>query len=686
VFEDNGQMASFRIHGGASALPVASAALLAILHACATDPEARRPRDSEGGAAGLAEEGTGGDSTPGTAGIGGETGVAGTEDPGEGGAGATNEGGTPSDGGNGGSGGAPGADGGADGSGGAPGADGGADGSGGAPGADGGASASDGGGTSAGQGGSTAAGSAGESAAGAGGEGPLPLACPVLDPSRVHYMTGRVQNSRPITFGAGEYAERTITFDGAYFAAFDRVGCFMWVSLIDAGFIVTPAWLEIDAAGGVYMLLRMDGELVLQNPDGTTGASFTMAGTGIEQYKRGVVLAKYDPGGNVLYAKRFGDTDPAETQPHTYNAVGQSLRGNTLRISGFMNASGGPDESFDFVVGEGETNQEIVTLDKRYRFGFTMAFDPATGDYLADTLRLGVGTPANSQDEFRYSARGTGSLAADGSFVQATLFADPGTFLINFDEPDELSETRVPSFSGSVIGFTPAGAIAWQRAVSEVAGGMGFHSMAVASDGTSFVAGSGPDNMIVEADSQGTTVTVTGRGFWLNYDASGDLIWTRSNTVGASHLFLDEDRGKLLALGNGVGAQTFGVGETDQLDVDFGPRSAYLAQVDPATGSVEWLSRVEGPTGSGETGFRNLTRVGDEIVVSARFDGQATLDPGGPDEVVVGTSGPDLPTGPIWSGAVRYGLDGSFLGYVEYIQHSGTRNNDGLTTGVVVEP
>jgi hypothetical protein len=635
-----------RFRANASSVLVPSAALLAVLHACAGDPEVRRLREGEGGAAGFGGEAAGGDSAPGTAGngtggddepgVGGDTGVAGSAEPGEGG--AASEGG--------------------------------------APGGDGGA----------GQGGNDAGGSAGEATAGAGGEGPVPLACPVLDPSRVHYMTGRVQNSRPITFGAGEYAERTITFDGAYFATFDRAGCFMWVALIDAGFIITPGWLETDTAGNLYMLFRLDGDVVLQNPDGSTGASFTMAGTGIEQYKRGVVLAKYDPDGNVIYAKRFGDTDPNETQPHSYNAVGQSLRGNTLRISGFMNASGGPAETFDFVVGEGETNEEVVTLDKRYRFGFTMAFDLATGDYLADSLRLGVGTPASSQDEFRYSARGTGSQAANGSFVQATLFADPGTFLVNFGESDQLSETRAPSFSGSVIGFTPAGAIAWQRRVSEVAGGIGFHAMAVAPDGTSFVAGSGPDDMIVEADDGGTTVTVTGRGFWLSYDASGTLLWTRSNTAGTGHIFLDEGRGKLLVLGNGAGAQTFGIGEDDQLEVDFGPQSAYLAQVDPATGSIEWLSRVQGPDGSGETGFRNLTRIGDEIVVSARFDRQATLDPSGPDEVVVGTGGPDLVTGPIWSGSVSYGLDGSFLGYVEYIQHAGTRNNDGLTTGVVVEP
>jgi hypothetical protein len=522
-------------------------------------------------------------------------------------------------------------------------------------------------------------GTAGMPATGAGGDETGGLLCPVLDESRIHYMLGRVQNPQTITFGAGEVRERTFTLSNAvYLAAFDRAGCFSWVGLMRSESVVIGAGpLQQDAAGNLYTLLGLTAGLTLENPDGSVAASFTAAGTGVSLYRRGVLILKYSPTGELLYAKRFGN---AAVQPdaRTYSASSLTLRGNTLRASGSTLVGNLPNATQDFIVGEGEAGETVRTLDQRLDFAFTASFDSATGNMQAGSLRLATPNATTGANEIRHSAVGSGGMATDGRYVQVVLVDDPATYLLNTGETDQTSFIAPAAFSGRIVGYTAAGAIAWQRRIADPAGGMGFGTMSVAADGSSITSGSGPDAGVTFDDGAGGTTTVPGPYFWVHYDDDGNLIWARGNSVGSGSFYLDEAQGDLYVLGAGAGAVSFGVGEPDQFDVDLGTRSGYLAKVDAATGAIDWLVRVEA-SGS-QSPFRAVQRIGNELVVSTRFDNIGILDPGSANPIMVGT------VLRIWSGSVRYDTSGAFLGYTPYVTHGGTALNDGLNAGLVAEP
>jgi hypothetical protein len=523
-------------------------------------------------------------------------------------------------------------------------------------------------------------GSAGQSAAaGAGGDDAGGLLCPLVDETRIHYLLGRVQNSQSITFGPGEVRERTLTLGNAgYLAAFDRNGCFLRVSLLRSESIVLGmGTLQADSAGNLYTLLDLDAGLTLENSDGTSAVSFTAAGTGASLYRRGAVIIKYSPGGAVLYAKRFGN---AAVQPdsRTYNASSLTMRGTTLRASGFTLVGSQPAATQDIIFGEGEAGETLRTLDQRSDFAFTASFDSATGNMQPGSLRLATPNATTGANEIRHSAVGSGGMATDGRYVQVVLVDDGATYLLNTGETDQTSFVAPAVFSGRIVGYTAAGAIAWQRRVADPAGGVGFGVMSVAADGSSITSGSGPDAGVTFDDGSGGTTTVPGPYFWVRYDGSGNLLWARGNSVGSGTFYLDEAQGDLYVLGAGAGAVSFGLSEPDQYNVDLGVRSGYLAKVDAATGAIDWLVRVEA-SGS-QSPFKSVQRIGNELVVSTRFDNIGTLAPGSANPIMVGT------VLRIWSGSVRYDTSGVFLGYTPYVTHGGTALNDGLNTGFVTEP
>ncbi|MCB9649224.1 MAG: hypothetical protein H6730_21850 [Deltaproteobacteria bacterium] len=516
---------------------------------------------------------------------------------------------------------------------------------------------------------------AGSVDAGDGGVGP----CNPNPTGREYISFGTAQNPQTVTFGAGYANSRTVDLDGAYLAAFDELGCFLWLANMPAS---QPSFgganLTVTPQGDIYFPIVLNGEISFYDASDALRHQIVLnPQPPAEPFTRGAAIVSYDRLGNFRWVKRIGN---AATEPAAkgYSVASLELTGGLIRMAGSVNgATNGPTDDYEVVFGAGEANETRVTIGMRYQFAYVAAFDPATGALAQDSVRIDAPVVGATNYQLRHNGRGAGQSATDGSYALGQLMVGAaGSYLLNRGQADELGFAVTSNFVASFAKRDATGALAWHRLAGATAGSMSVFSSAALADGAVLFSGNGPEQADFQSAAGVVNLATGANGYLVRYDALGSIAWLRSiSSRGFSNLFVDEARGALFAFGSDTGDITFGLGDADAYTATVG--GAYLARLDLATGAVLWVTSVDSSTAS----FRDLDILGNELVASVRFDNSATFSPGTPQETAISAN---FNT---WSGMARYDAEtGQLLGVVELIRHPGTQLNDGLNMGGVYEP
>lgn len=496
---------------------------------------------------------------------------------------------------------------------------------------------------------------------------------------RRHFMLGSAQNPQTVLFGEGLAHERRLEIDGAYLAAFDSGGCFEWLALMPAqqgSFGGTN--MIVDEAGNIYFSIALNGEIEFRNADDSVALTITATGsTARETFRRGIAVVSYDREGRLRWVRRMGNAleEPADKG---YTAASLQLSGRRLRVTGTANGSTrGPADDYEMAFGLGESNETRVTIGQRFQFGYVAVVSPDTGDLVADSVRITAPLVGATNFAARHNGRGAGREAEDGSYVLGQLYVgNAGDYVLNRGRVDEFLISVSSNFVASFAQYDGTGALAWHRFAGAASGGMSVFSSETLADGSVLFSGGAADRADF-AQSAGSVLLAAGSTAYLvRYGASGDVTWLRGiGGRGLSRMLVDETRGAIFALGDGEGEVVFGVSDPDSVtETIMGP---YLARFELSTGALVWVSKVDAETGS----FRDMDLIDDVLVVSTRFDNEATFAPGTTAEETVRI------TPQIWSGNASYAADdGAFRGLIEYVRHRGTPRNDGLNVGGVYRP
>lgn len=502
----------------------------------------------------------------------------------------------------------------------------------------------------------------------------------LCDPTgRQYFMLGSAQNPQTVTFGAGLPSERTVQIDGSYLASFDSGGCFEWVALMpsqQSSFGGTN--MIVDAAGNIYFALALNGNIEFRNADNTIALTVSStAGPPAQALRRGAAVVSYDKQGRLRWFKRFGNamTEPAAKG---YSVTSLELTNGHLRVAGSVNgATRDIQEDYEMVFGLGETEETRVVIGKRYQFGYVAALALDTGELIADSVGISAPQIGATNHAIRHNGRGTATEASDGSFGLGMLIVGAaGNYLLNWGEPSETNVSVSNNFIALFSKYDASGSLSWYQFGGFASGGMSIFSSGMMADGAQLFSGGAADGADFGDGKAVRTMAAGATGYLLRYDALGNLAWLRGiSGRGLSKILVDETRGALFVLGAGDGDVTFGVGDADAVTESLaGP---FVARFDLTDGALVWLAPVDADSAA----FTDLDLVGDELLLSTRFDNRATFAAGTADEVTAGQ------TLQIWSGHARYGADdGGFHGLLEYVSHRGTQLNDGLNVGSVFEP
>ncbi|MCB9654308.1 MAG: hypothetical protein H6729_09300 [Deltaproteobacteria bacterium] len=500
--------------------------------------------------------------------------------------------------------------------------------------------------------------------------------CPPSDQQYV--MLGSAQNPQTVTFGAGYTTERTVDLDGAYIASFGPDGCFQWLARIDAdqpSFGRTDLVID-DDDGSITFGLAVNGGFTFHNADDDAEAlsvtSSTVSASDIA-LKRGILLVQYDRDGTFRWAKRLGNA-ALEPNAKTYSVSGLHRVGDRLRLLGTaVGSTRDEDVEDDLVFGEGESGEQRLPVRRRAQFGFIASFDAHTGDFVPDSVILNVPSQPATQYGLRHNGTGIGTPADDGSFVVGMLFVGAaGDYMLGVNTADPLTVSVSQQFVGAFVRYTGASRRAWVRFVGAETSGVSIFASAILRDGTALFSGNAGDEADVDDGQGGTHLPVGANGFLVRYDVNGTLVWMRGLTRAFSSLVVgDENDDALFALGSGDGQLVFGVGDDDAETREI--QGPYVARLRLSDGRLVWVRSLASTTAT----FRGLDFLDGALVLSARADGSFTIQPGEADEETITNAS-------IWSGSLRFDRDGNYLGATPYIVHPGTRLNDGLNAGTLI--
>jgi hypothetical protein len=471
------------------------------------------------------------------------------------------------------------------------------------------------------------------------------------------YMTGLFEGTA--TFGDGEANETTLTSAGNFeilVAKHDPSGALLWAKRaggtgLDWGFA-----LALDGAGNSYVTGRFTGTATFDSTVMTTVGSDD------------VFVAKYDSSGALVWARRAGGSSTDEGRGIAVDNAGNSY------VSGFFAGSatfGLGDAnattltsagSLDIFVAKYDPNGELVWARRAGGSSSDDAFEIATdsagnsyatGRFLG-TATFGPGeanetmlTSAGSNDVFiaRYDSNGAliwakraGGAGSDESFGIAAddagnsyasgQFSSTATF--GSGETNQTTLTSTGGFDIFVARYNPNGALVWATS----AGGTGDDtSLAIATDGsgnsylTGFLQGTA-----TFGGGEGSETTITAAGERdipiAKYDSNGALVWATS-AGGAGH-----DAGSGIVIDNAGNSHVTGF---FQISATFGAGEANETTITGTAFSDDFLAKFSG----GETELA-LTAAKDSFLRRGNPDRNEGVNPGlrlqasGDNRVVVG--------------------------------------------------
>ena len=312
----------------------------------------------------------------------------------------------------------------------------------------------------------------------------------------------------------------------------------VWAKRAGGSGLDLSSGIAVDAVGNSYLTGNFSGSATFG--PGETNAT-TLISVGLDD----IFVAKHDPSGDLVWAKRAGGTGFDQAF-----GIAVDGSGNSYVTGRFRNPA---------TFGPAETNETTLTSADSDDI-FVAKYD-ASGD-LVWAKRAG-GTSAEGGDGI--AVDGSGNSYVTGFFFSSVTFG-----------PGETNETTLTSAAGAdlfVATYDSSGDFVWAKRAGVTGGAFG-NAIAVDGSGNSYVTGFF-ENTATFGPGETNETTLTSAGgfeiFVVKYDASGDLVWARRaggpSTDEGNGIAVD-GAGTSYVTGYFLGSATFGPGETNETTLD----------------------------------------------------------------------------------------------------------------------
>ena len=400
--------------------------------------------------------------------------------------------------------------------------------------------------------------------------------------------------------GLGSYELPTAGTGGDGFAAsYDPQGAFRWGAHFASSARNTATEVAIDGYGNVFVTGTVGGTLEIT---GSSGAPVTLQASGIESF-----LAKFDSGGNLLWARTLGEAGAN----HVAYGMATDAAGNVYATGDLRDGTEGLHQAF------------------------IARYDGASGTTAwSELIKIGTGLPMG------YTGNTTHASVYGGIAVDAAgNVCIAGTYLGTIDFDPDPTQTHWLTSAGNgnypdngdvfVLKLSAAGSFVWAGSL----GGNGrdqVEAIGVDGAGNIYVDGYTDANTQNDFDPGPGTLPLAGGDFVVKIDASGNLLWSLGGIEGVTTY---PGKGMTVdAAGNVYTTRVF----SGTIDADPGPGTFYLTAADghfdslvsklDSAGSFIWAAVIGGP-GSDQGRAIALDGQG-HIYTTGSFQQTADFDPG----------------------------------------------------------
>lgn len=340
----------------------------------------------------------------------------------------------------------------------------------------------------------------------------------------------------------------------------------------------------------------------------TFGQGETNATNLVSAGSRDIFIAKYNPNGTLVWAKRAGGI----SEDYGATAVLVYPDGSSIITGSFTDTA---------VFGQGETNSTtLVSAGSRDIF---VARYNANGT-LAWAKR--AGSTGGSEYGFGLAANSDGSVLATGYFEGSATFGQGETNATTL-----ISQGVVGRTDSFIAKYNSNGTLAWAKRL----GGDFFewgYGISNNLDGTFVITGVFNSGSAVfgQGESNQTTLTASGvyNSYVAKYNSDGSMIWvkkivsTGSNYNWGRDIVMHSD-GSSIVQGFFTGSAVFGQGETGEIAlVSAGGTDAYIAKYN-SNGTLVWARRAGGVNDDG--GDDIIGTQDGSVIVTGKFEGTAVF-------------------------------------------------------------
>jgi hypothetical protein len=329
-----------------------------------------------------------------------------------------------------------------------------------------------------------------------------------------------------------------------------------------------------------------------------------------------IFIAKYDPNGALLWAKRAGGTLDDRAL-----AVATDGTGNSLVTGCFVGSA---------TFGPGDPNETTVTeLSNLWYDLYVAKYDPNGALLWVKHVIAG----GNQQGY---------SIASDGSNNGLVTGMFQGSIIFGAGEVNETTLTNAGADEIFIAKYDPNGALIWAKRAGGSSQDSG-NDIAADAAGNSLVTGVFKTTAIFGAgETNETSLTSNGAGefFIAKYDPNGTLLWAKQaggilNEAGFGVVF--DSFGNCMVTGEFENLVTFGAGEANETKmVSLGSRDVFVAKYN-SNGGLLWVRRDGGT--SWESGHGIVVDVSNNSLVAGSFGATATFGMGEPNEISLVSTG-----------------------------------------------
>jgi hypothetical protein len=415
-----------------------------------------------------------------------------------------------------------------------------------------------------------------------------------LDASSNIYIAGQFESTVDFDPGAGTVNLTSGSTENGYVMKLTNSAGYLWVAM-QGGYSNT--WIPdegrgiaVDAAGNAYVTGSFQGTADFDPGAGT----FNLTSAGDND----IFLAKYDPAGNFLWAKRFGGTGGDV-------AHGIVRDGSNIYITGIFSntVDFNPGGTAANLISAGSTDVFIAKYD-------------ASGNYVW-AIKLG----GSSVDAGR-------ALVIDASSNVCII----GDFAGNADFDPSTGTANLVSVGSTDIFFakySASGAFVYANKIGSLQADLGY---AIATDASSNVYITGSFVFTADFDPGAGVVDLTSTGssdiFLAKYNAAGNFIWAKrfgSTGTDIGYGIVVNSTSEVHVTGLFEGTVDFNTGGTAANLTSGGSGDIFLAKYD-ASGNYVWARRMGG-TGD-DKGYGIAVDGSSNVYLTGQFFNTVDFDPG----------------------------------------------------------